>query len=62
MQGGDSTKMWRKRERKREQWCGSDGRAVASDTRGPQIESSHQQKFIYIVHLFTLKCVLKRRK
>ena len=26
--------------------CGSVGRAVASDTRGPRFESSHQQKFI----------------
>ena len=25
------------------QWCGSAGRAVASDTRGPWFESSHQQ-------------------
>ena len=29
------------------QWlCGSVGRAVASDTRGPRFESSHRQKFI----------------
>ena len=27
--------------------CGSVGRAVASDTRGPQFESSHRQKCIY---------------
>ena len=26
--------------------CGSVGRAVASDTRGPLFESSHQQNFI----------------
>ena len=26
--------------------CGSVGRAVASDTRGPRFESSHRQKFI----------------
>ena len=26
--------------------CGSVGRAVASDTRGPQFESSHQKLFI----------------
>ena len=42
--------------------CGSVGRAVASDTRGPRIKSSHQQKFIYIEHLFTVYCVLKRLK
>ena len=45
------------------QWlCGSVGRAVASDTRGPRFESSHQQKFTYIEHLCTVNCVLKRRK
>ena len=41
---------------------GSVGKAVASNTRGPQFESSHRQKFIYIEHLFTVNCVLKRRK
>ena len=40
--------------------CGSVGRAVASYTRGPRFESSHRQKFIE--HLFTVNCVLKRRK
>ena len=40
--------------------CGSVGRAVAFDTRGPRFESSHQQKFINIEHLFTVNCVLKR--
>ena len=44
------------------QWCGSVGRAVASNTRGPRFESSHRQKFIYIEHLFTVNCVLKRLK
>ena len=38
---------------------GSIGRVVASDSRGPQFESSHQPK-IYIEHL--LSTVLKRRK
>ena len=38
---------------------GSVGRAVASNSRGPRFESSHQQK-IYIEHL--LSTVLKRRK
>ena len=43
--------------------CGSVGRAGASNTRSPRFESSHQQKFIYkIEHLFTVNCVLKRRK
>ena len=43
--------------------CGSVGRVVASDTRGPQFESSHQQKFINIEQLlYTINCVLKRRK
>ena len=28
--------------------CGSVGRAVASNTRGPWFESSHRQNFIYI--------------
>ena len=43
--------------------CGSVGRAVASDTRGLRIESSRQQLFfINFEQLYTVKCVLKRRK
>ena len=42
--------------------CGSVGRAVVTNTRGPRYESSHWQKNIYIVHLFTVNCVLNRRK
>ena len=43
--------------------CGSVGRAVASNARGPRFESSHWQKnYLYIEHLFTVNCVLKRRK
>ena len=42
--------------------CGSVGRMIASDSRGLRFESSHQQNFIYIEHLFTVNCVLKRRK
>ena len=43
--------------------CGSVGRAVASDTRGPRFESSHRQKFINIEQLlYAVNCVLKRRK
>ena len=30
--------------------CGSVGRAVASDTRGPRFESRHWHKFIFIKH------------
>ena len=29
------------------QCCGAVGKAVASDTRDPQIESRHRQQFIY---------------
>ena len=34
--------------------CGSVGRAVASDTRGPWFESGHRQDFV--MNLFTVKC------
>ena len=40
--------------------CGSVGRAVASDTRGPRFESSHWQKN-YVGHLFTINCVGKTK-
>ena len=37
------------------QWsCGSVGRAVASDTRGPRFESSHRQKFICFYWTFVI--------
>ena len=39
--------------------CGLVGRAVASDSSGPQFETSHRQK-IYNQHL--LSTVVKRRK
>ena len=42
--------------------CGSVGRAVASNIRGPRFKSSHRQKFIYFEHLFPINCVFKRRK
>ena len=42
--------------------CGSFGRAVDSDSRGPWFESSHRQKYIYIERLFTVNCVIKRQK
>ena len=35
--------------------CGSVGRAIAPDTKGPRFESSHRQKFIK--HLFTVNCI-----
>ena len=38
--------------------CGSVGRAVASDTRGPQFESSHRQNFI---NTFTINCIEKTK-
>ena len=34
--------------------CGSVGRAVASETRGPRFESSHRQDFI--MNIFTVNC------
>ena len=39
--------------------CGSVGRAVAYDTRGPQFDSSHQQNFIE--HLFIINCIEKTK-
>ena len=42
--------------------CGSVGRVVASDTRGPRFKFSHWQKIIYMEQLFTVNCVLKRQK
>ena len=61
---GDTRRLRRERNEKREKGsgCGSVGRAVASDTRGTRFESSHRQKSIYIEHLFTVNCVLKRQK
>ena len=41
--------------------CGSVGRVVASDTRGPQIESSHRQIFIKIIYLRIVNCVEKTK-
>ena len=40
--------------------CGSVGRVVASNSRGPQFESSHQKTFI--LNIYLLSTVLKRRK
>ena len=40
--------------------CGAVGRAVASKTRGPRFESSHQQKFIYILNICLLSTVYRK--
>ena len=37
--------------------CGSGGRAVASDTRGPRFESSHWQKFNNLLNICLLSTV-----
>ena len=39
--------------------CGSVGRTVAFDTRGPQFNSSHRQNFIE--HLFIINCIEKTK-
>ena len=41
--------------------CGSVGRAVASDTRGPWFESSHRQKFIYRTFVYCQLCIEKTK-
>ena len=40
---------------------GSAGRAVTSDTRDPQIESQHQQYFIYHLYIQIEKTKIKRK-
>ena len=40
--------------------CGSVGRAVASNTRGPRFESSHRQKFIYTLNISLLSTVYRK--
>ena len=42
--------------------CGSVGRAVASYTRGPRFESSHQQKCIYIEHFVNCQLCIEKTK
>ena len=42
--------------------CGSVGRAVASNTRGPRFESSHQQKFIFKLNIWLLSTVYWKDK
>ena len=42
--------------------CGSVGRAVASNTRGPRIETSHRQNlYSTFIHLFTINCIEKTK-
>ena len=41
--------------------CGSVGRAVASDTRGPQFESSHRRTFIKNIYLPIVNCTEKTK-
>ena len=40
--------------------CGSVGRAVASDARGPRFKFSNQPTFIADIYLFTTKIKKKR--
>ena len=37
--------------------CGSVGRVDATNTRGPRFESSHRQKFIYLLNICLLSTV-----
>ena len=39
--------------------CGSVGRAVAFNTKGPRFDSSHRQNFIE--HLFIINCIEKTK-
>ena len=39
--------------------CGSVGRAVAFNTRGPRFDSNHQQNFIE--HMFIISCIEKTK-
>ena len=55
-------KIFHSKNKKWKWLCESVGRAVASNTRGPQFESNHRQKLIHIEHLITVNCVLKRQK
>ena len=42
--------------------CGSVGRAVDSDTRGPRFDSSHQQNLYGTFgYLFTINCIEKTK-
>ena len=42
--------------------CGSVGRAVVSDARGPQFKSSHQPNLYWtFIYLFTINCIEKTK-
>ena len=42
--------------------CGSVGREVASNTRGPRFESSHWQNLNWTcIYLFTINCIAKTK-
>ena len=41
--------------------CGSVGRAIASDTRGPQFESRHRRIFIKNINLSIINCIEKTK-
>ena len=49
--------IWVKNLSVRGSGCGSVGGAVTFDTRGPQFESSHRQKFIYTLNICLLSTV-----
>ena len=51
-----SGKLWAATLQQGDRCCGSVGRVVASDTSGPQLESSQRQKS-YIDHFFTVSCI-----
>ena len=42
--------------------CGSVGRAVTSNTKGPQFEASHWKKIIYLLNICLLSTVYGKDK
>ena len=55
MEGGPAVeKVWGDNVAKLGCGCGSVGKAVASDTRDPQLESSHRHKFFLLSTVFKL--------
>ena len=46
---------------KHDSGCGSIGKAVSSNARGPRFESSHRQTFISDFYLFTVNCIEKTK-
>ena len=59
MAGKPNLKFLAKISTKMGSGCGSVGRAVAFDTRGPRFDSSHRQNFIE--HLFIINCIEKTK-